>query len=121
MEQANTVEDYLKKLSRYDIYNNVFYRGQSEKYKNITSSVSRDVGYTMNESSIYTEAIKMRTMEFDGLTSPIECLSKMQHYGIPTRLVDLTIDPLIALFFAVQKWTVNHMGTYLYLFNQSIP
>lgn len=42
MEQANTVDDYLKKLSRYDIYNNVFYRGQSEEYKNITSSVSRD-------------------------------------------------------------------------------
>ena len=117
MEQANTVEDYLKKLSRYDIYNNVFYRGQSEKYKNITSSVSRDVGYTMNESSIYTEAIKMRTMEFDGLTSPIECLSKMQHYGIPTRLVDLTIDPLIALFFAVQKVDCKSHGN-VYVFVQ---
>lgn len=70
----------------------------------------------MNESSIYIEAIKMRTMEFDGLTSPIECLSKMQHYGIPTRLVDLTINPLIALFFAVQKVdSESHGNVYVFL------
>lgn len=103
MEQVNNVEDYLKKLSRYDIYNNVFYRGQLEDYKSITSSVSRDIGYTKNENFIYKEAIEMRTVEFEGLTFPIERLSKMQHYGIPTRLVDLSVDPLIALFFAVQN------------------
>lgn len=56
-------------------------------------------------------------MEFDGLTSPIECLSKMQHYGIPTRLVDLTIDPLIALFFAVQKVDCKSHGN-VYVFVQ---
>lgn len=72
----------------------------------------------MNESSIYREAIKMRTVEFDGLISPIERLSKMQHYGIPTRLVDLTIDSLIALFFAVQKVDSKSHGN-VYVFVQS--
>ncbi|GGM39453.1 hypothetical protein GCM10011351_27030 [Paraliobacillus quinghaiensis] len=116
MEQVNTVDDYLKKLSRYDIYNNVFYRGQSEEYKSITSSVSRDAGYTMNENSIYREAVKMRTVEFEDLISPIERLSKMQHYGIPTRLVDLTIAPLIALFFAVQKIdSKSHGNVYVFV------
>lgn len=116
MEQVNTVDDYLKKLSRYDIYNNVFFRGQSEEYKNITPSVSRDSGYTMKENSIYKEAIKLRTVEFEDLISPIERLSKMQHYGIPTRLVDLTVDSLVALFFAVQKIdSKSHGNVYVFV------
>lgn len=117
MEQINTVDDYLKKLSRYDIYNNVFYRGQLEVYKSITSSISRNAGYTSNENLIYEEAINMKSVEFADLISPIERLSKMQHYGIPTRLVDLTVDPLIALFFAVQNFDDKSHGN-VYVFVQ---
>jgi hypothetical protein len=117
MEQVNTVDDYLEKISRYNIYDNVFYRGQLEEYQNITSSVSRNKGYTINEHLIYKEAIRMKSVEFPDLVLPINCLSKMQHYGIPTRLVDLTIDPLTALFFAVQKVDSESPGN-VYVFVQ---
>lgn len=117
MEQVNNVDEYLKKLLRYDTFNNIFYRGQLEKYKSISPSISRDVGYTINESFIYEEAIKMKSIEFFDTLSPIERLSKMQHYGIPTRLVDLTIDPLIALFFAVQNVDDKSHGN-VYIFVQ---
>lgn len=117
MEQVNTVDDYLNILSRYDIYNNIFYRGQLERFKSIKSSVSRDTGHTINENLIYKEAINMKSVEFTDLPSPIERLSKMQHYGIPTRLVDLTVDPLIALFFAVQNVDDESHGN-VYVFVQ---
>jgi len=117
VEQVNTVDDYLKKLSRYDIYSNVFYRGQLEKYKSITSSISRNEGYTINESAIFNETVDMKSIEFTDLPTPIERLSKMQHYGIPTRLVDLSVDPLIALFFAVQNVDDDSHGI-VYVFIQ---
>lgn len=102
MEQAKSVEDFMNIIKRYQEYSDIFYRGQSEEYKTITSSISRHVGYTQNEFAIFNESIQMKSTEFEGVSEPIEYLSKMQHYGIPTRLIDLSVNPLIALFFAVQ-------------------
>lgn len=117
MEQANSIKEYLMKIERYKNLSGVFYRGQSEEYQNVTSSLSRDQGFIQNEHAFFQESIKMKPIEFDGLSAPIEYLSKMQHYGIPTRLIDLTIDPLIALYFAVQNSNSTSAGN-VYIFIQ---
>lgn len=118
MEQANSIERYLNLLERYDIYENIYFRGQLEKYKTTPPSIARDTGYLENEAKIFHEAISMRPHDFDNLVLPIEKLSKMQHYGIPTRLVDVTIDPLTALFFAVEDSEDKNAGNvYVYLPN----
>ena len=113
MEQANSVERYLNLIKRYDGYSEKYYRGQLEKYTSIPPSIARDEGYLANESAIYCESIKMKEKEFALLNSPIEKLSKMQHYGIPTRLVDVTIDPLYALYFAVEDIDDSSSGNVL--------
>ncbi len=118
MEQVNSITDYLKIIDRYRAYSQKYYRGQLQKYKTIPSSVARDQGYALHESDIYHESIKMKADEFRELHTPIEKLAKLQHYGIPTRLVDVTIDPLIALYFAVENVEDLSPGNvYLYLAN----
>jgi len=38
------------------------------------------------------------------------CLSLMQHYGCPTRLLDFTYSPYIAAFFAVENMSIGKEG-----------
>lgn len=117
MEQANNVETYLRLIEKCRAQcDEIYYRGQSEKYTNMQPSIARNEGYLKNEGQIYEESIDMMPDEFQALASPLERLSKMQHYGIPTRLVDVTIEPLIALFFAVVDIKSEHPGNvYVYL------
>ncbi|MBS7734054.1 FRG domain-containing protein, partial [Vibrio cholerae] len=87
------------------------------KYPSIISSIARDRGYLENEPDMYAEAIRMKQNEFDSLTSPIQRLAKLQHYNVPTRLVDITSDARIALFFAIQD-VENGEDAYVYVYSQ---
>lgn len=98
-----SLDEYESLVNKYRGQENIFYRGQGNKNYNISCSLSRDNGYVKNEDIIISKALKERNKEFEGYKYPIEQLSKMQHYQIPTRLIDVTIDPLTALYFAVEN------------------
>ncbi|MFB5561270.1 FRG domain-containing protein [Bacillus cereus] len=98
------LEQYEELIKKYTNNKNTFYRGQSDStFPNISASINRDEGFKRNEYKLIFETLQIREKEFSGLKNPIEQLSKMQHYGIPTRLIDITVDPYIALFFAIEN------------------
>lgn len=116
-DQANSISEFLKIIDRYKRYENIFYRGQDAQYASITSSVSRGT-FLPYEHNIYHDTINMKPDEFNKLKYPIEHLAKLQHYGFPTRLIDVTINPLVALYFAVQDTeTVDDTLIFVYIQN----
>lgn len=55
------------------------------------------------ENKLVDEMLTKRSEEFAGITSNFEILAKMQHLGLPTRLLDFSLNPLVALYFACQS------------------
>lgn len=103
---VRTYLDALEKLDRQDGAG-FFYRGHQNFTFPLRPSVYRDARLVANEDVMFKELILRCPNDFASLTSTFQTLVKMQHYGLPTRLLDLTANPLIALYFASEPFEPN--------------
>lgn len=87
----------------------VFYRGHSNKakYRLAPSLFRRDdrgnYKYLDVEDRLYRELLVSNSSDFQGDIYTLDRLVRMQHYSLPTRLLDITSNPLIALYFACRS------------------
>ncbi|WP_437887718.1 FRG domain-containing protein [Phytobacter sp. V91] len=61
-----------------------------------------DEGIFNSEDLAVRDIISIHPQEFEFDKSMFDKLVRMQHFGLPTRLVDVTTNPLVALWFATE-------------------
>lgn len=106
--RISSVSDYLAIVdnasNRDFLINGVngvtFYRGQSDSKWELSPSLFRE-GLLDSENVLLTSIRRYRPDDFTG--SRLQQLALLQHYGMPTRLLDVTTNPLVGLFFCMRR------------------
>jgi len=121
MKEINSIAEYLDYISEikflakrtYSVGCYTFFRGQANIEWKLTPGLYRSNLFT-SESLLLIELQHICPEEF--LTNRFETLVKMQHFGLPTRLLDTTTNPLVALYFACKDDHVSEKDGIVYIF-----
>ena len=105
VKSMDSLIDQIKKLKSIYGKQPIWFRGQENSQWDLVPSIQRGSLYEKerfitNDFYIYVKQIEGNTPDKNNFAA---WMSLMQHYGLPTRILDWSSSPLIACYFALEK------------------
>ena len=94
-----------------------YFRGHSACGYQLIPSIYRNPKNIEQEDILIKESLALCPKDFSECKNTLEVLVKMQHYDLPTRLLDITSNPLIALYFTCSNELDKRAAGELIIFN----
>lgn len=107
--------DFIKEFARYSSGSDYLkcFRGQRDSsWPNVAGIFRPDLKELLkNEKRAVRDLISVHPHEFASDESMFDKLVRMQHFGLPTRLLDVSLNALVALYFATDPGPVGSLPT----------
>jgi len=92
--------DTVAETGKSSINDTILYRGHARRSYELVPSIFRKNSWMDNEHVMLRSLISRFPKDFDNDKSTFDKLVRAQHFGLPTRLLDMSYNALVGLYFA---------------------
>lgn len=121
-DKIKSLQDFISKIEKFPV-GSWYYRGESKDYgesKNLASGYR----WMKEKNKAFIDLINLRIEFFREVGAKLSdkevenFLAYSQHHGLPTELLDITSNPMVALYFACESSPED--DGHLYFFNNTV-